>query len=157
MTQASWIKKIYISSNPKMSICKYPEEHLQSGPNFEQQNQLFPETSNAMESTSNQCFTHSYSLYKTLITEIYMMLQMKDWLQDTKCDIVRITETWWYESHDWNTVLKGYNLFFKNPRFNNIKNDFIGWRMKTLLKVCRWILKGKGKLTLLWKYILPVV
>jgi len=26
-------------------------------------------------------------------------------------NLIAITETWWYESHDWNVALDGYRLF----------------------------------------------
>uniref|UniRef100_A0A8D0BMQ2 NADH dehydrogenase [ubiquinone] 1 alpha subcomplex subunit 12 n=1 Tax=Salvator merianae TaxID=96440 RepID=A0A8D0BMQ2_SALMN len=34
--------------------------------------------------------------------------------QENKYDIIGITETWWDNTHDWNTELEGYNLFKKN-------------------------------------------
>ncbi|XP_060139070.1 uncharacterized protein LOC132593239 [Zootoca vivipara] len=35
-------------------------------------------------------------------------------VQQTKYDIIGITETWWDESHDWNVQIEGYNLFQRN-------------------------------------------
>lgn len=30
-----------------------------------------------------------------------------------KCNIIVITETWWFYSHDWNVKIAGYKLFRK--------------------------------------------
>uniref|UniRef100_A0A670J7Z7 Reverse transcriptase domain-containing protein n=1 Tax=Podarcis muralis TaxID=64176 RepID=A0A670J7Z7_PODMU len=35
-------------------------------------------------------------------------------VQQTKYDIIGITETWWDKSHDWNVIMEGYNLFQRN-------------------------------------------
>uniref|UniRef100_A0A670IGU3 Reverse transcriptase domain-containing protein n=1 Tax=Podarcis muralis TaxID=64176 RepID=A0A670IGU3_PODMU len=35
-------------------------------------------------------------------------------VQQTKYDIIVITETWWDKSHDWNVIIEGYNLFQRN-------------------------------------------
>lgn len=34
--------------------------------------------------------------------------------QENKYDVIGITETWWDETHEWNTKLRGYNLFLRN-------------------------------------------
>lgn len=34
--------------------------------------------------------------------------------QQSSYDLIGITETWWDESHNWNVVMEGYNLFRKN-------------------------------------------
>ena len=35
-------------------------------------------------------------------------------VQQSKYDPVGITETWWDESHDWNGLITGYNLYRRN-------------------------------------------
>lgn len=32
-------------------------------------------------------------------------------MQQQSCDVAAITETWWDDSHSWNTALGGYRLF----------------------------------------------
>ncbi|XP_073409523.1 uncharacterized protein [Dendrobates tinctorius] len=34
--------------------------------------------------------------------------------QEKKYNVIGITETWWDDTHDWNTRLEGYNLFARN-------------------------------------------
>ena len=35
-------------------------------------------------------------------------------IHEGKYDLIGITETWWDDSHDWNTAIEGYNLFKRN-------------------------------------------
>ena len=58
--------------------------------------------------------------YKCLYTNAQSMGNKKEelelLLQTEGYDIVGITETWWDDSHDWNVLVDGYELFKKNRK-----------------------------------------
>ena len=37
------------------------------------------------------------------------------------CDLVAITETWWNNSHNWDTTTEGYQLFKKNRQGRKVR------------------------------------
>ena len=32
------------------------------------------------------------------------------------CDLIAVAETWWEDSHNWNTTIEGYKLFRRNMK-----------------------------------------